>query len=68
MARAIYKNSIGIYSCKNCCYNKHIEVCHIKPLKDFSKDSVMADINHPDNLVGLCRNCHWEFDNGLLVL
>jgi hypothetical protein len=23
-------------------------------------------VNSLDNLVGLCPNCHWEFDHGLL--
>jgi predicted HNH restriction endonuclease len=25
-------------------------------------------VNALDNLVGLCPNCHWEFDHGLLQL
>jgi hypothetical protein len=25
-------------------------------------------VNSLDNLVGLCPNCHWEFDHGLLQL
>jgi hypothetical protein len=28
----------------------------------------LAEINSPGNLVGLCRNCHWELDHGLLRL
>jgi predicted restriction endonuclease len=25
-------------------------------------------VNSLDNLLGLCPNCHWEFDHGLLRL
>ena len=42
--------------------------CHIKPLADFPDMATTAEINHPDNLLWLCRNHHWEFDHGLLVL
>lgn len=55
-------------SCANCGYNKHIEICHIKPIHTFSDDAKLKDINSPNNLIPLCPNCHWEFDNGLLKL
>lgn len=55
-------------SCENCGYNLHIEVCHIKPIKDFKLNSKLAEINSIDNLIALCPNCHWEFDNGLLAI
>ena len=47
-------------------YDKHYEVCHIKAVSDFSEDTPITVINHIDNLVALCPNHHWEFDNGLL--
>jgi hypothetical protein len=53
--------------CK-CGYNKHVEVCHIHAISDFPKTALISDINSKDNLVKLCPNCHWEFDNGLLKL
>lgn len=52
--------------CANCGYDKHVELCHIKPLKDFSDSALLKDVNSRENVIQLCRNCHWEFDNGLL--
>jgi hypothetical protein len=54
--------------CKNCNYSKHVEVCHIKAIRDFDLKTKIKDINSKENLVLLCPNCHWEFDNGLLTL
>jgi predicted HNH restriction endonuclease len=54
--------------CSRCGYDKHIEVCHKRSLSSFSLDTPIAVVNHLDNLVGLCPNCHWEFDHGLLQL
>lgn len=55
-------------ACQKCGYSKHIELCHIKAVSDFSKDTQLSIVNHPDNILVLCRNCHWEFDNKLLSL
>lgn len=52
--------------CKNCGYNKHIEVCHIKSISSFSENTLLSIINHEENLIALCPNCHWEFDHDLL--
>lgn len=52
----------------NCGYNKHYEVCHVKDIKDFDRDSTVYEINHADNLIHLCPNCHWEFDNQGITL
>ena len=54
--------------CFNCSYNRHVEVCHIKPIHSFTDDSKLSEINNETNLVYLCPNCHWEFDNGLLTI
>lgn len=56
-----------ITSCQVCGYNKHVEVCHIKPISKFDHSSLISEINHPDNLYILCPNCHWEFDNNILT-
>ena len=50
--------------CLICGYSNHVEVCHIKSVSSFYEDGLMRDINSIDNLVGLCPNHHWEFDNG----
>lgn len=54
--------------CKVCGYTNHVEVCHIKSVKDFDNDATIAEINCINNLVYLCPNHHWEFDNGVLIL
>ena len=56
------------YRCVRCGYDKHIEVCHKRPLTSFPLDAPISVVNSLDNLVGLCPNCHWEFDHGLLRL
>ena len=54
--------------CKICGYNKHVEVAHIKAVSEFPDSSTIGEIDSIDNLVGLCPNHHWEYDNGLLEL
>ena len=49
--------------CEHCGYDKHTEVCHIKAIKDFPMSASVLEINAPQNLIRLCPNCHWEFDN-----
>ena len=49
--------------CANCGYDKHVELCHIKPISSFALTATIGEINSPDNLIQLCPNCHWEFDN-----
>lgn len=58
----------GTPSCKICGYDKHIEICHIIAVSKFNDDALIRDINASTNLVGLCPNHHWEFDNGLIKL
>lgn len=55
-----------VKACKVCGYSIHVEICHIKAVSDFNDDSLIADINAIENLVYLCPNHHWEFDNGLI--
>lgn len=53
--------------CEICGYDKHTQVCHKKAISDFELSaSINEEINHIDNLMVLCPNCHWELDNGLL--
>lgn len=60
-ARQIMKH---ITQCQCCGYDKHVEVCHIKPISKFNNDTLISIINNPSNLYVLCPNCHWEFDHG----
>lgn len=52
--------------CANCGYDKHVEVCHIKAISSFDDDCLVREVNDINNLIKFCRNCHWEFDNGIL--
>jgi len=60
-ARASVKEEKQI--CEFCGYDKHVEVCHIKPINSFPLDTLLTVINSRDNLKLLCPNCHWEFDH-----
>ena len=50
-------------NCANCGYDKHVELAHIKAVADFDDDTLLSVVNSPDNVLSLCPNCHWEFDN-----
>ena len=66
LARQVYEKSNKPKQCNNCGYDKHYEVCHIKGISEHSDDTLITTINDIHNLIGLCPNCHWEMDNGLL--
>ncbi len=70
LARAKFlKEKPEIKSCEHCSYNKHYEVCHKKAISDFDKTTTsIAVVNDIANLIALCPNCHWEYDNGLLSI
>lgn len=67
-ARRSYRQAGKPHICQECGYDKHINVCHIRDVSDFPMDALIGEINHLDNLVGLCPNHHWEFDHGQLVI
>ena len=67
-ARATYRSSDKPKSCVVCGYDKTYEVAHIRPVSDFNNDTTISEINHIDNLIALCPNHHWEFDNSKLNL
>ena len=62
-AKRVYDNSTKSKECQICGYDKHYQVAHIEPVASFSDDALILEINSIDNLVALCPNCHWEFDN-----
>ena len=64
--RYIIENKIDL-KCEKCFYDKHVEVAHIKPICSFKGSDFISDINKLENIKILCPNCHWEFDNGLIV-
>ena len=68
LARKAYLDHYGHHSCLYCGYDKYIEVAHIKPIFTHSLNTTIGEINQLDNLIGLCRNCHWELDHDHLTL
>lgn len=68
LARKLYLKSDKSKFCINCKYDKHFDVCHIKAIEDFDLSITIAEINDLDNLIALCKNCHWEQHNGLLQI
>lgn len=67
IARSVY-GKLGNRHCENCGYDSHIDVAHIKAIAIFDNAATMAEVNEIHNLVGLCRNCHWEFDHDMLSI
>ena len=49
--------------CERCGYDKHTEIAHIRPISDFPVDTPLKVVHDRKNLMNLCPNCHWEFDN-----
>lgn len=68
MARQTYTKSNLPRVCRNCGYDKHVEICHIRAINTFPDDTPISVVNDLANLVALCPNCHWELDHGLLRL
>lgn len=62
-ARFNYASSNEPMFCMICKYSKHVDICHIIDIKDFPLTSAIKEINHISNLISLCKNHHWEFDN-----
>ena len=67
-ANQIYRDFYPSPKCAICGYNKHVEVAHIKAVSEFDNNTTIREINSIDNLIGLCPNHHWEYDNGILNL
>jgi hypothetical protein len=62
-ANRIYKDRT--HQCEKCSYNKHTEICHVKPIASFPKDTKVGVVNSRENIIFLCPNCHWEYDQEL---
>lgn len=54
--------------CSVCDYTLHIETCHVKAISSYPPEATIEEINVVTNLIGLCPNHHWEFDNGYLTI
>lgn len=60
--------ALTLLPCQMCGYSTHVELCHIEPVHSFADDSTLSTINAPSNILVLCRNHHWEFDNKILLI
>jgi len=67
-AVGIFRESNRPYICQICSYDLHVDICHKKPVAEFSDDTIIAKINDINNLIALCPNHHWELDNDILIL
>lgn len=63
-----WNKALRSLGCQVCNYKVHVELAHIKPLSSFSDEVTIAEINDPANILVLCPNHHWEFDNHVLSL
>lgn len=68
LASSLFFKSNKPKECAICGYDKHIEIAHIKAVSDFSDNATIEEINDINNLIGLCPNHHWEYDNGLIKI
>ena len=64
----IWNSHLNNTPCQKCGYYNHTEFCHIKPISQYDNETKLKIINDDSNLLILCPNHHWEFDNGFLQL
>jgi len=58
-------STLGIKKiCSFCRFNQGVQICHIKPISEYTLDTPLNEVNSLDNLILLCPNCHWLFDHG----
>lgn len=65
-SRRTYILSGRTLACILCGYATYVEICHIKDIRSYPDGTSYLVINNNSNLIALCRNHHWEFDNNLL--
>ncbi len=65
-ARKLYIASGRPMSCLLCGYSLHVDVCHVKDIRDHDDGTPFSVINQEANLIALCKNHHWEFDHDVL--
>jgi len=61
-SRKLYKKNYKLICvhCKNS-NEKNIQICHIKPVSEFTLDN-LSEVNNMSNLIALCANCHIDLD------
>lgn len=68
LAEKVYTDSGRKKVCAICGYDKHVEIAHVKAVSEFDDSATIAEINSIDNLIALCPNHHWEYDNGIIII
>lgn len=63
-----WNKGLTLNGCQVCGYKIHTEMCHIKAISEFEDTTKLYEINSPENILILCPNHHWEFDNNILKL
>lgn len=66
-ARTKIINSTLPIQCHICHFDQATEICHLKPIADFSPDALLSEVNDLSNLIILCPNHHWKLDSGNLA-
>lgn len=66
LAREWARKNLDCSGCWYCGYSTHVEVCHIKDVALFSDETYVSE-TYENNVIILCRNHHWEYDNGYLA-
>ncbi|WP_248581585.1 HNH endonuclease [Nocardioides sp. InS609-2] len=64
-SRSVYD---GPRRCLECGYSLHVDICHVRDVSTFALYATIGEVNAPENLIALCKNHHWEFDNGFLTI
>ncbi|KKK93563.1 hypothetical protein LCGC14_2691640 [marine sediment metagenome] len=64
----IWNRDLISLPCQQCQYDFCIDLCHILAIKDAPDDMLLIELNHPSNILVLCKNHHNEFDRGHLAL
>lgn len=68
LSRKWYQQAGRPMSCHVCGYDLHVDIAHVRDIKEFPLDTSVVVVNAQENLVALCKNHHWEFDHGHLSL
>ena len=53
LARKKFLSETSKLSCHICGYDKHVDVCHIKPISSFSANDTLEQINATANLINI---------------
>lgn len=65
-ARKLYIISGRPLFCALCRYAVHVDICHVKDVRNYPDGTLYSVINSQENLIALCKNHHWEFDHDIL--